>query len=149
VLADPIWERSGHTVRGRDGARVPIPWSTDGPSLGFGAGDPWLPQPKTWSDLSVEAQDGVDGSTLELYRSALGHRRANTALGDGSLRWLDGPQDALFFERADGESRLVCAVNLGSDPVPLPSYDEVLLASGPLDRDGRLPSDTAVWLRPA
>ena len=33
VLADPIWERSGHTVRGRDGCRVPIPWTVDGPVL--------------------------------------------------------------------------------------------------------------------
>ena len=71
VLADPIWERSLHTVRGRDGCRVPIPWAKDGPSLGFGDGDPWLPQPASWSDLSVEAQVGVEGSTLELYRSAL------------------------------------------------------------------------------
>ena len=31
VLADPIWERSGHTRRGRDGARVPLPWTADGP----------------------------------------------------------------------------------------------------------------------
>ncbi len=148
VLADPIWERSGHTVRGRDGARVPIPWTREGPSLGFGGGRPWLPQPTSWSDLSVEAQDGVDGSTLELYRSALALRRSESALGDGALRWLDSPPDALVFEREDAGSRLVCAVNLGADAVPLPAYDEVLLASGPLAEDGSLPTDTAVWLRP-
>jgi alpha-glucosidase len=68
-------------------------------------------------------------------------------LGDGSLRWVDGPPGALFFERDGAGSRLVCAVNLGADAVPLPEYDEVLLASAPLDPDGRLPSDTAVWLR--
>ena len=27
LLQDPTWERSGHVVRGRDGCRVPIPWS--------------------------------------------------------------------------------------------------------------------------
>src|SRR5699024_3450331 len=32
---DPTWERSGHTVRGRDGCRVPIPWEADAPALGF------------------------------------------------------------------------------------------------------------------
>lgn len=31
TLQDPIWERSGHTVRGRDGCRVPIPWSGERP----------------------------------------------------------------------------------------------------------------------
>ena len=88
VLADPIWERSGHTVRGRDSARVPIPWTREGPSLGFGSGPPWLPPPSSWSELSVEAQDGVDGSTLELYRSRSGcgaaSRHPATVPCDGS-----------------------------------------------------------------
>ena len=41
---------------------------------------------------------------------------------------------------------LGCVVNLGSEPVDLPAYDEVLLASQPLDGD-RLPGDAAAWLR--
>ncbi len=50
VLDDPTWERSGHTVRGRDGCRVPIPWSAREPPFGFGPGNgqPWLPQPADW-----------------------------------------------------------------------------------------------------
>ena len=31
ALQDPIWERSGHTVRGRDGCRIPMPWTHRGP----------------------------------------------------------------------------------------------------------------------
>ena len=27
VLQDPVWERSGRTVRGRDACRIPVPWS--------------------------------------------------------------------------------------------------------------------------
>ena len=46
VLADPIWTRSGHTLRGRDGCRVPIPWSGTVPPFGFGTGGSWLPQPR-------------------------------------------------------------------------------------------------------
>ena len=39
-------------------------------------------------------------------------------------------------------------VNLGAGPAELPPHTEVLLASGPLEDEGRaLPSDTAVWLR--
>jgi alpha-glucosidase len=34
VLQDPVWERSGHEEKGRDGCRVPIPWTVDGPSAG-------------------------------------------------------------------------------------------------------------------
>ena len=43
VLDDPTWERSNHTLRGRDGCRVPLPWTPEGPSLGYSAADPWLP----------------------------------------------------------------------------------------------------------
>ena len=137
-------------MRGRDGCRVPIPWTRTGPSYGFGDGDPWLPQPASWSDLSVEAQAGVDGSVLELYRSALRLRRGEAAFGDGALRWLESPPDVLLFERTGGEGSdapVVCAVNIGADAVPLPAYDEVLLTSAPLTSDGELPADTSVWLR--
>ena len=144
LLQDPTWERSGHTVRGRDGCRVPIPWTPDGPSLGFGPGRPWLPQPEHWASLSVQAQDGVVGSTLELYRAALRLRRE--MLEGSALTWLDTSPDALVFRRDDGGGPVVCAVNFGPEPLPLPAHTEVLLASGPLDGGG-LPTDTAVWLR--
>ena len=145
VLADPIWERSLHTYRGRDGCRVPVPWAKDGPSLGFGNGSPWLPQPVSWSDLSVEAQAGVGGSTLELYRLALRLRRET--LDGGSMRWDPSPVDALAFRRdAVGGGEILVLVNFGPGPLPLPAYDDVLVASGPLE-DGQLPTDTAVWLR--
>ena len=145
LLQDPTWERSGHTVRGRDGCRVPIPWTEDGPSLGFGPGAPWLPQPAGWSALSVAAQEGVDGSTLELYRAALRLRR-DLLLAEG-MEWLESPAGSLAFRRqaADGPA-VVCVVNLGAEAVPLPAHDEILLSSGPV-LDGRLPTDTAAWLR--
>src|SRR5690606_28078159 len=48
---DPSWFRTGEP--GRDGCRVPIPWSGDRPPFGFGPGDeqPWLPQPEEWAGL--------------------------------------------------------------------------------------------------
>ena len=39
VLRDPGWEQSGRTDRGRDGCRVPIPWSGEGPPFGFSPDD--------------------------------------------------------------------------------------------------------------
>ena len=36
LLQDPTWERTGHTIRGRDGCRVPLPWSGTEPPFGFG-----------------------------------------------------------------------------------------------------------------
>ena len=63
--------------------------------------------------------------------------------GEGAIRWLDAPDDALVFARDPG---FVFAANLGSRPLPLPPHREVLLASGALAPDGALPRDTAVWL---
>jgi alpha-glucosidase len=146
LLQDPTWERSGHTIRGRDGCRVPIPWSGDTPPFGFGpagGGRPWLPQPASWKDFTVEAQTGDEHSMLELYRTALRIRHADPALGDGTLRWLDAPPGVLLFVR---EPDFRCAVNLSSAPFTLPGDAEVLLASGPLE-DGRLPRDATAWLR--
>jgi alpha-glucosidase len=58
VLQDPVWERSGHTHRGRDGCRVPMPWSGESPPFGFSsASSTWLPMPSGWRSLTVEAQD--------------------------------------------------------------------------------------------
>src|SRR5947199_381258 len=117
VLQDPIWARSGHTDRGRDGCRVPIPWSGDTPPYAFTTGHPWLPMPAGWAANTAASQAGDPGSTLELYRAALRERR--TLAGAGPVRWLDSPPDTLVFARDPG---FVCAVNLGPDPVALPRY---------------------------
>jgi alpha-glucosidase len=146
VLADPTWERSGHTDRGRDGCRVPVPWSGDEPPYGFSpegtTAPPWLPQPDDWSPLTVESQAGVEGSMLELYRSALALRRASSALGDGTLTWLELPEGCLGFTR---EPDFACVVNVAGEPVDLPGGYDVLLASDELV-DGRLLPATSVWL---
>ncbi|MEZ0073882.1 glycosidase [Planotetraspora sp. GP83] len=51
---DPMWTRSGHTNPGRDGCRVPLPWSGTEPPYGYSTGVPWLPQPADWKELTVE-----------------------------------------------------------------------------------------------
>ncbi len=133
VRQDPAWRRSGGTDGRRDGCRVPIPWSGSVPSYGFGAGSAsWLPQPSSWARLSVAAQVGVEGSTLEFYRAALGTRRAEAALGDGPLVWLDAPAGVLAFRRP-GDPGVTCVLNLGAAPALLPAGwgVDVLLASGP------------------
>lgn len=140
VLDDPVWLNSGKTIKGRDGCRVPIPWDTTGPSLGFGDAEPWLPQPDRFAELAAAAQVDDEGSMLHLYRSAIAIRTAHL-IGDDQVELLDLGEDVLAFRRGSGTR---CVVNMGSDPIPMPS-GEVLLASSPLD--GReLPGDTAVWL---
>ncbi len=141
VLADPTWERSEHTDRGRDGCRVPLPWAGDAPPYGFGT-SAWLPQPAGWAARTPQAQAGVEGSFLELYRSALTLRRDHPALGDGALQWLPSVEQVLLFRRSPGFG---CLVNLSDVPVALPSGARLLLSSAPLV-DGLLLSDAAAWL---
>jgi alpha-glucosidase len=145
VLTDPVWERSGHTDRGRDGCRVPLPWSGDQAPFGFGpGGESWLPVPAAWQGLTVQRQQADPASMLWLYRAALTLRGDLPGMGDGPIRWLDSPAGTLLFERPGG---VACLVNFGPEPVAPPAgYGTPVLTSGDLV-DGTLPADTAVWWR--
>jgi alpha-glucosidase len=151
---DPRFRRTGGGWPGRDGCRVPIPWTRTGPNFGF-SGDsagpvpkpPWLPQPADWGRYSVEAQAGDRDSFLGLYRRALRLRREHPALGRGTLRWLDPPpgpagSEVLSFAREPG---FIFTANLGTAAAPIAPHREILLASQPLTGDS-LPPDTAAWL---
>jgi alpha-glucosidase len=143
VLQDPAWERSGHTVRGRDGCRVPMPWSGNEPSFGFSASpDTWLPMPADWAPLTAEAQATDPSSLQSLYRAALRLRSSSPAFAGESLQWLPAPDDCLAFRRPGG---LVCLLNLSAAHVPLPE-GRVLLSSADVS-GGVVPVDTAVWLQ--
>ncbi|MEU8961223.1 glycoside hydrolase family 13 protein [Streptomyces sp. NPDC048491] len=145
VRQDPSFFRAAGQDGFRDGCRVPIPWTVEGPSYGFGSGGSWLPQPASWAGLSVEAQTGDADSTLELYRRAIAARRAHPGLGAGDdLRWLDAPEGVLAFTREG----FVCTVNLTGRLVSLPLPGRAVLASAPFAVDGdrvELPGDTTVW----
>ncbi|WP_428830375.1 glycoside hydrolase family 13 protein [Cellulomonas endometrii] len=149
VREDPAFFRTNGVERGRDGCRVPLPWQADAPGFGYSpTGDTWLPQPASWAAYAADAQDGVPGSTLELYRAALRLRRSER-LGTGGAAWEPAYADAPEVIAVRNGSVLVVA-NLGSAPVALPAGAEVLLASGlPGDAEvgAELPGDTTAWLR--
>jgi alpha-glucosidase len=146
---DPMFFRTRGENPGRDGCRVPMPWSGDRPPFGFSpptaTASPWLPQPGTWRDYTVAAEYADPASMLQLYRDALRARRAEPALGDGPFTWLAAPDGVLVFARGD-HAEFICVVNLSGCTVSMPVEGQLVLASGPL-ADGRLPADTAVWLR--
>lgn len=141
LLQDPRWERSGRTDRGRDGCRVPLPWSGQAPPFGFSPDGamPWLPQPMTWANLTAETQAADPASMLSLYRSALALRRG----WQGELSWMEMGEQVIAFRRDE----LMCLVNFGPEPVALPEGAGIILASAPVS--DVMPSDTAVWLRSA
>jgi alpha-glucosidase len=142
---DPTWFRTNGERYGRDGCRVPIPWTADAPASGFNtSGESWLPQPAGWGAFARDQQRGVEGSTLELYRKALAIRGEH-ALGHSTLEWLDGGTDAVV---AFATSGLAVIANTGDAAVALPEGADVVLASGDLE-GGLLPGDTTVWLKTA
>jgi alpha-glucosidase len=147
-LQDPMYLRSPGTNPGRDGCRVPLPWSGDTPPFGFspaGSAEAWLPQPADWAARTAEIQSADPASMLSLYRAAIRLREDEPGLaGDSAFGWLDAGPEVLAFRRSD---RFVCLVNLGDAATELPEHGELLLTSGPLAEDGRVPRDTAVWLR--
>ena len=145
MLQDPVFRRSGATMRGRDGCRVPLPWSGDRPPFGFCPQGvrPWLPQPEDWAALSVAAQDADPDSVLWLYRNALRLRRETPDLCSDRFRWHESPDGVLAFERGPS---VRCVVNISGAPVPLDAALDVMLSSVPIEA-GTLPPDAAVWLR--
>lgn len=157
ALRDPIWERSGHAIRGRDGCRVPLPWTGAAPPFGFGpAGStPWLPQPAAWAAMTAEAELRDPDSMLSLYRAALRIRRDHPGFHGDHLRWLSSPEGTLHFERGSG---LECVVNISDRAIAMPGHRRPLLVSagpGPGTIAGAragvgtndLPPDTAAWFQ--
>jgi len=137
----PEWTYDG---LGRDGCRVPLPWSASGSSFGFGADGAHLPQPGWFGNVSVESQGTDPGSTLNLYREALRLRRELQS--EETLEWDNDRSrgDVLVFARPHG---WVSITNFGTTPAPLPE-GEVVLSSTPLEQ-GLLPGNSTAWIRAA
>jgi alpha-glucosidase len=159
---DPVWKRSKGTDIGRDGCRVPIPWSGEEPSFGFGpSAQSWLPQPARWAELSVEKQRADELSTWHLYQRVLRQRRSEPALGDGPMVWLDdAPDEVLALKRftSEGDQPAVAIViNMGDEASHLPSSwgtdiliassDDVAVVSVEESDHIVIGPETAVWLR--
>ena len=139
---DPSFHRTRGERYGRDGCRVPLPWTSDGPSFGFNStGETWLPQPAIFAQYARDAQQGDPDSTVELYRALLA-ARAEHDLGMGSLTWLEGYPDEVVAFTNNG---VTVVANTGSQPIDLPA-GQVVVSSQALE-GRRLSGDTTVWLR--
>jgi alpha-glucosidase len=140
-LQDPAFLRSGGTEKGRDGCRVPLPWTPDGPSFGFSTSAAHLPQPAWFRPLSVALQEHDPASTLALYRQALSWRSRFHAAE--SLKWQPGSRKhVLHFGRPGGWQ---CVTNFGPGSAPLPP-GTVVVASSPV-HEGVLPADATAWIQ--
>ena len=143
VLDDPVARRSEGTQKGRDGCRVPIPWTAEGSSYGFGSNGSWMPQPERFATYAADQQIDVAGSFHSLYRDALRLRKEHF-VADAAMTWVDAGDGVLAYERGSG---VRCMANMGASPVAMPE-GQILLTSEPGLTD-ELPADTAVWFIPA
>ena len=147
-IEDPMHFRSGGVDPGRDGCRVPIPWSGDAPPYGFSPTkvDSWLPQPVDWARYAADRQASDPGSMLTLYRGALLLRHRIADLVTEPLTWLDlGDQvsdQVIAFRRG---STFASVTNLTATAVDIPPSARILLASTTVE-GGRLPADATAWL---
>ncbi|RZS91335.1 alpha-glucosidase [Motilibacter rhizosphaerae] len=143
LLRDPMHARSGGVDPGRDGCRVPLPWSGEEPPFGFttGSSPTELPQPRSWAALTVECQERYDDSMLALYRAALRLRRGLRGAG---LGWVDLGDGVIAFTRDD----LLSVTNFSTESLHLPAGDVLLRSDSSHPTAESLPPDATAWLRP-
>ena len=126
-LQDPEAIANWPQTLGRDGARTPIPWTSEADG-GFGSHRPWLPVDPAHLPLSVAAQQGDDGSVLAWTRQMVDLRRQSKALREGTIRLLDQHSDQVVaFEREHDGERLLCVFNLSDRPAPVAPRAEALV----------------------
>ncbi len=146
-----MYFRTRGLQKGRDGARVPLPWSGAQAPYGFGKGDPaatWLPQPSDWAGFSVAAQESDPHSTLAQYRDMLRLRHAHPGLQADSLDLPDSEPGLLVIQRGRG---FACVVNFSDSLAVSPVAGRVLVASDPevmVEGDRIiLPPSTGAWIQ--
>ena len=153
VLQDPMAGRSARE-KGRDGCRVPLPWSADrnalgGNSFGFGRDGAHLPQPDWFADFAVDVQSADPTSTLTMFRRAVALRASLLAEASeespaaaGGFAWVPAVEGVLHFHRGLWH----CVTNFTDGAVPRPA-GEVLLCSAPEGAGDGVPANSTVWLR--
>jgi alpha-glucosidase len=147
---DPVFFRTKGVDKGRDGARIPIPWSSQLPNYGFTTTKPWLPIPSTWQDQCVEAQVDAD-SHLTLYRKSLHMRKllSRQIAPSNGITWIDTPKGVLAFSRGD-DFFLYANTTGQSLELKLESESQIILSSSAQAqlKSGTLtlPAESTVWL---
>ena len=148
---DPSFLRSGGAIKGRDGARVPLPWGGDSTPFGFTSALPWLPMAQSWQEFTIESENLDPQSVLNLYRNAIALRALHLT-GSGDIVWLESPfhgmrrDNLLVFKRG----AITVAMNLSEKAQEIErSGHVIMLSSGVLE--GReykklIPPRSSIWI---
>ncbi|MES2445147.1 MAG: alpha-amylase family glycosyl hydrolase, partial [Pseudomonadota bacterium] len=116
-LQDPEAIANWPLTLSRDGARTPMPWVADAPVAGFTTGRPWLPLGPDHAALAVDRQDADPDSLLNLTRRLVALRLASPALMMGNMEIVEAGEALLVFEREGEGQTMICAFNLGAEPL--------------------------------
>jgi alpha-glucosidase len=143
---DPTFFRTNGERVGRDGCRVPLPWESGaGAANGFNStGKSWLPQPEIYAAYSRDEQDGVSGSTLELYKHALKLRK-KFRIGEGSFEWAEKFMTSHSLGFRNGE--ILVVHNFGHEPIELPAGEIIASSLEGMSEGHLLAADQTVWLK--
>jgi alpha-glucosidase len=143
---DPTYARTKGERVGRDGCRVPLPWEADASaSNGFSStGASWLPQPSSYRVFSRNLQQGVAGSTLELYKRLLKERKA-FGLGWGEFRWAPEFQDKNTLAYVN--NGILVLTNFGPESVVVPAGEVLATTQHDLTVEHELEHDNTVWIK--
>ena len=154
-IQDPQYLRNHKVDKGRDGCRVPLPWTSTGSSYGFGTGGSHLPQPAWFAERSVEIESKDELSPLSIFRKALKLRKE--LIAPEEMTWHEtGDPHVLHFSRPNGWH---CITNFGRGFHDISGIGEILHMSGPAAAEGTyivhgitaraesLPPATTAWLK--
>ena len=141
-IQDPQYLKNNKVEKGRDGCRVPLPWSSGGSSFGFGSGGAHLPQPSWFKEFAVEVQESDKNSTLNKYREIIKVRKS--LITDDEVIWVESANsEILHFKRSNGWQ---CLTNFYGEEYPLPLKSEIIYSSRELTGN-KVPLCTTVWFR--
>ena len=119
-LQDPEAIANWPLTLSRDGARTPMPWSSNEVNLGFSGAQPWLPVGEEHARFAVDNQQGASESMLNFTRTCLHIRSTHPALHHGTLRMREAADQLLVFDRDAAGERLRCSFNLSDAAVTRP-----------------------------
>ena len=143
---DPTFSRTNGERVGRDGCRVPIPWEAEGgASFGFNStGESWLPAPATYKKYARDVQEGVAGSTLELYKKLIAERK-KLALGSGEFRWA--PEYSSENALAYVNNGVLVISNFGPELITVPAGEVIVSTQSSLTAGGQLEANQSAWIK--
>lgn len=128
-LRDPVGDLYYPDNKGRDGCRIPIPW-TEGANHGFSSGVPWLPAVPEHNGLSVATQSADPASTLNVLRQLTAARKGSGPLKWGDITFLDLRDPILGFTRSHAGETVTCLFNMSDAAVDVPAVGAFILSGG-------------------